>query len=78
MFYLKLIKNGIKVLYQLKSNNYKYQLHNSNLDLDFGEVVFIGAEGENFDAKGFKPDIWIDSADALNATVKLIKNYKLD
>ena len=62
----------------LVPNNYTYQLPNSKLDLGFGEGVFIGAEGENLDAEGFKPDIWIDSADALNATVKLIKNYKLD
>lgn len=59
-------------------NNYIYQLHNSNLDLDFGECVFIGVEGENLDAEGFKLGIWIDSADALDSRIELIQNYDLN
>ena len=55
-----------------------YQLPNSKVTLSFGDGVIIRAEGENNDAIGFEPDIWVDSKDSLEATIALINKYNLD
>ncbi|MGG5461269.1 S41 family peptidase [Clostridium sp. B9] len=53
------------------------QLPNSKVIMNFGKGVVIGAEGDNLDGKGFEPDIWVNSSEALDLTLSLIENYKL-
>ncbi|MDY4253205.1 MULTISPECIES: S41 family peptidase [unclassified Clostridium] len=62
----------------LVTNLSHYQLPNSKVTLSFGDGIIIRAEGENNDAIGFEPDIWVDSRDSLEATITLINKYNLD
>lgn len=62
----------------LTPNVYSYFLPNTNISLSFGMGVVFMENRIDLEGVGFEPDIWINSSDALDATIRLINNYKLN
>lgn len=57
---------------------YHYQLNNSSIGVNLGNKLYISPYSEEFEYTGFEPDIFVDSKDALNRVMKLIKHYQLN
>ncbi|MDD6771833.1 S41 family peptidase [Inconstantimicrobium porci] len=54
-----------------------YKLSNSSINVYIGTILYMTPFGIDFEGKGFEPDLLVDSNDALDKTIKLIKYYKL-
>lgn len=54
-----------------------YKLKNSNIEVALGQSLSLTPEGDNFELKGYEPDILVDSDKAEEKVKKLINYYKL-
>lgn len=55
-----------------------YKLNNSGVNVHMGNTLYLTPEGDSFEGKGFEPDLLVNSKDALDSTLKMIKYYKLN
>lgn len=60
------------------SATFMQQLPFSKTRLTYGADLRVWQDGVFAEGQGFQPDIWIGEGDALERTINLIKNYKLD
>lgn len=59
-------------------NSWKYKLPNSNLIVSIGSGVYVCPDIDNFELNGFTPDIWVNSTESLDKTMKFIDYYNLE
>lgn len=59
-------------------NLLKYKLANSNLMGSIVAGVYVYPDIDNFELNGFTPDIWANSTESLDKTMKFIDYYKLE
>ena len=57
------------------SNKVNYRLENSKIDLGIGDALTLSPYGEDFEYKGFQPDILVESDKALDRLLKMIEYY---
>ena len=57
------------------SNRVNYRLENSKIDLGIGDALTLSPYGEDFEYKGFQPDILVESDKALDRLLKMIEYY---
>ena len=57
------------------SNIFNYKLNNSNIEVSFGDKLYLTPYGEDFEYKGFQPDILVESDKALDRLLKMIEYY---
>lgn len=59
------------------NNSAHYLLNNSKIDITLGDMLSLSPYGEDFEFKGFQPDILVESDDALESVLKIIDYYNL-
>lgn len=62
----------------LTYDSWKYKLANSNLMVSIGAGVYVYSDIDNFELNGFTPDIWVNSTESLDKTMKFIDYYNLE
>lgn len=62
----------------LTSDIYTYVLKNSKIPIMLGSTLHVTPYFEEFEYKGFEPDILVDSNNSLEQVLKLIDHYKLN
>ena len=43
-----------------------------------GRYLYLTTEGDDFEGRGFEPDLLVNSKDALDRTLKMIKYYNIN
>lgn len=66
--------NGANITY----NPIRYKLQNSNIRLNIPSGVYVCPDIDNFELNGFTPDIWVNSTESLDKTMKFIDYYDLE
>lgn len=55
-----------------------YGLHNSNIPVQLPSALYISPLSSDYEGKGMKPDILVNSKDALDKVVKMVQYYNLN